>query len=86
VYGVPRNVEVPIVIEAFLDEREPTDGGAGQHRVWVRDQLIVDAIGPNLQWGQTTYRWSMSMYLFKEQAPVPYSRASFWKVARMLVY
>lgn len=86
VYGIPRNTQIPIVIEAFLDEREAAEGGLGRQRAWVNNALVVDSVGPNLQWGRSVYIWYMNVYLYNEAAPVPYSRSSFWKAAKMSVH
>jgi hypothetical protein len=86
VTGIPRNTLIPIVIEAFLDERETGDGGKGRMKVWVNGVVVGDVIGPTLTWGHGVHNWSMDMYLFSEAKPYRYTRASFWRVARMYVY
>jgi hypothetical protein len=86
VNGIPRNTLVPITIEAFLDERETADGGKGRMKVWVSGIAVGDVVGPTLTWGQGVHNWSMDMYLYSEPRPYRYTRASFWKVARMFVY
>jgi hypothetical protein len=86
VHGVKRNSIIPIQIEAFLDERDINTDGKGRVRVWVQGQMIGDAVGPTLTWGNGVHNWAMAMYLFDEPKSYRHSRASFWEVARMFVY
>lgn len=85
VHGIQRNTPVPIVIEAFLDERTAADGGKGRMKVWVNGSAVGDAFGPTMTWGVGLHQWSMAMYLYDEPRPYRYTRASFWKTARMMV-
>ncbi len=86
VNGISRNTMVPIVIEAFLDERSIEEGGKGLLQISVNNTLTIEKAGPTLALGTKPHWWSMDMYLWNEPLPYPYSRASFWKTARMLVF
>ncbi|MDO8604790.1 MAG: hypothetical protein Q7K40_05365 [bacterium] len=86
VHGLSRNTLIPIVIEAFLDERATVDGGKGALRISVNNVVIKEMTGPTLALGTGTHNWSMDMYLYNEPLPYKYTRASFWKTARMLVF
>lgn len=86
VHGLRRNTLTSIIIEAFLDEREISEGGRGRELIWVNGKLLIDAEGPTLTWGPGIHNWSLSMYLFNESVPYTYTRASFWKEARLIVF
>ena len=86
VNGIPPSTMVPITIEAFLDERLEANGGKGILRITVNNQLVVEETGPTLADGTTPHWWAMCMYLYNEFSPYQYTRASFWKTARMLVF
>lgn len=84
--GLPRHTLIPIVVEAFLDEREISEGGIGREQVWVDGKLVADVAGPTLTWGPGEHQWVIAMYLYNEPRPYRYTRASFWETARMFVY
>lgn len=86
VHGLSRNTLIPIVIEAFLDERATIDGGKGALRISVNNVVIKETTGPTLALGTGTHNWSIAMYLYNEPLPYKYTRASFWKTARMFVF
>jgi hypothetical protein len=86
VNGIPRNTMVPIVIDAFMDERDTANGGKGVVQFWVNNVMILDKIGPTRDVGAGQNYWSLDTYLFTEANPYPYTRATFWKTARMLVF
>jgi len=83
---IPRTTMIPIVIEAFLDERERIDGGKGRERIWVNGTMIADVQGPTLTWGPGEHRWVLAEYLYREPQPYVFTRASFWTTARMMVF
>ncbi|MEQ1636615.1 MAG: fibronectin type III domain-containing protein [Methylococcales bacterium] len=85
VNGILRNTMVPIVIEAFLDERSTAEGGKGLLQISVNNQRVLEKAGPTLALGKNPPWWAMDMYLWNESEPYPYTRASFWKTARMTV-
>lgn len=84
--GIPRATPIPIVIEAFLDERETSAGGKGRVRAWINGVLIGDLTGPTLTVGPNEHVFHLATYAYKELKPAPYTRATFWKTARMMVY
>ncbi len=86
VHGIPRYTIIPIVIEAYLDEREIEEGGKGRERIWVGDTQVADVIGPTLVWGPGEHKWMLNMYLYNEPQPYQFTRASFWKAARLIVF
>ncbi|MDO8412875.1 MAG: hypothetical protein Q7S51_03675 [Gallionellaceae bacterium] len=93
VHGLSRYTQIPIVIEAFLDERpNPPDGvGKGALKIWVNNLLITDMATPTLQTGTVdtplpTHNWHMNMYLYKQTSKYLHTRASFWKTAKMIVF
>jgi hypothetical protein len=86
VNGIPRNTMVPIVIDAFMDERETAAGGKGLVQFWVNNVMVADKTGPTRDAGAGENYWSTNTYLFTEAAPYPNTRATFWKTARMLVF
>lgn len=84
--GISRNTMVSIVIDAFLDERLTSDGGKGLLQIYFNNTLVIEKAGPNLAEGTHPHWWATAMYLFKEASPYAYTRASFWKTSRMLVF
>ncbi|MDD5277478.1 MAG: fibronectin type III domain-containing protein [Methylovulum sp.] len=84
--GIPKNTMVPIVIEAFLDERSTADGGKGLLQISVNNTLVIEKVGPTLALGTKPHWWSMDMYLWNQPLPYPNTRASFWKTAKLLVF
>ena len=83
--GLPRNTLVPITVEAFLDEREMSNGGKGRMKVTVNGTRLADIDGPTLTFGNGLHNWSLDMYLYNEITPYTNTRASFWKTARLVV-
>ncbi len=86
VQGLSRNTLIPIVIEAFLDERATVDGGKGALQISVNNTTILEQTGATLALGTNSHWWALDMYLWNEAFPYAYTRASFWKTARMLVF
>jgi hypothetical protein len=86
IHGISRYTLTPIVIEAFLDERTIANSGTGSLKIWVKDNLILEQIGPQLATGTGTHIWVLASYLWNNPNPYPYTRATFWKTAKMLVY
>jgi hypothetical protein len=85
-HGIPRHTMIPIVIDAFLDERANVNGGKGFLQISVNNVQIVDQIGPNLGTGSSPHNFDMAVYLFAEQNPFAHTRATFWKTAKMFVF
>jgi len=85
-HGLSRHVMTPIVIEAFLDERTNTNGGKGLTKVSVNNALVGEYSGPNLSVGPLANEWSVEAYLWGEAYPSKYTRATFYRTAKMLVY
>jgi hypothetical protein len=86
IHGISRYTLTPIVIEAFLDERTIENSGKGSLKIWIKNKLIIEKVGPTLAMGNGTHIWLMDSYLWKNPKPYPYTRATFWKTAKMLVY
>lgn len=84
--GIPRNTLIPIVMEAFLDERATNNGGKGIWQVWVNNTLVVEEVAPTLTVGSDTHEWSVETYLWNEPYPYKHNRATFYKTARMMVF
>ena len=76
---------IPIVIEAFLDERENEAGGKGRAKFWLSGLPVGEIVAPTLTPGRGTQTWSLDMYLMAEATPYSFNRASFWKTARAFV-
>ena len=86
VHGIERNTMVKIVVDTFLDERLVENGGKGVLRIWVDNSLAVNKKGPTLAIGPSYHWWAMDMYLWNESLPYRYTRASFWKTAKMFIF
>lgn len=86
VNGIPRHTQIPIVIEAFLDERQTAQGGKGMVQIWVGNKLVVEKAGPTLSPGRGEHSWQLDAYLWNEARPYRYTRSVFWKTARMIVF
>jgi chitodextrinase len=86
VNGISRNTMVPIVIEAFLDERTAANGGKGLLQISVNNTLVLEKAGPTLATGTNPHWWSVAMYSWNDPLPSPNTRASFWKTAKMTVF
>jgi hypothetical protein len=89
VHGISRNTMVPIVVEAFLDERAKSDGGKGILKLWVNNQLILEKVATTLNhgyYGKVPHNWSINTYVYNEALPYQHTRATFWKTARFFVF
>jgi hypothetical protein len=86
IHGLSRHTSIPIVVDAFLDERAASKGGKGALRISVNGKKVVDLVGPTLSLGGKPHAWHMSTYLWNEPKPYARTRATFWKTARMLVF
>jgi len=86
VNGISRHSFVPIVIEAFLDERPATNGGKGLLQIWVNNTLALQQSGPTLALGPNPHWWALASYSWAQTAPYSYTRAVFFKTARLLVF
>jgi chitodextrinase len=84
--GISRHTMVPIVIEAFLDERTAANGGKGLLQISINNTLVLEKTGPTLSSGTNSHWWSLAMYLWNDSLPSPYTRSSFWKAAKMTVF
>lgn len=86
VHGISRHTMVPIIIEAFLDERLAINGGKGLLQIWVNNNLVLQQSGPTLALGSKPHWWALASYSWAQTAPYSYTRAVFFKTARMLVF
>ncbi len=77
--------ENDVKIEAFLDEREASQGGKGFLKITVNGIEVVNKNGPVVQAGANyPYNWSMGMYLWKNTQPLSYDRFIYYKTARLI--
>lgn len=83
--GLSRATNIPIVVEAFLDERETADGGKGRVKAWVNNVMIGDLTGPTLTLGPNVHLTNFSTYSYKDTSVVANTRAVFFSQARLLV-
>jgi chitodextrinase len=86
VHGIFRHTIVPIIIEAFLDERLASNGGKGLLQIWVNNTLVLQQSGPTLALGSKPHWWALASYSWAQTAPYSYTRAVFFKTAKMLVF
>ncbi len=86
VNGISRNTFVPIVIEAFLDERATNNSGKGLLQIWVNNALVLQQLGPNLALGTNPHWWALPAYLWNQTTAYQQTRSVFWKTAKMLVF
>lgn len=83
--GLSPQSEIQVRIDAYLDERPVFQSGQGFLRISVNGVLVVDVWGPTLQAAAVKpYQWSIGMYLFANETPLPHDRFVFWKIARLL--
>ncbi|MCP9761116.1 hypothetical protein EGI20_17955, partial [Aquitalea sp. S1-19] len=83
--GIDPDGENHVRIEAFLDEREASQGGKGILKITVNGKVIVDKKGPNVQAGATQpYNWSAGMYLWRNTVALPYDRFIYFKTLRLI--
>ncbi len=86
VNNISPNLPVPIVMEAFLDERETANGGQGYWRAWVNGTLAVSVDGPTLSGAATIpHDWRLDAYMANDPCPNPLSRVTYWSRAKLLV-
>jgi len=86
VHGLSRHTIVPIIIEAFLDERLASNGGKGLLQIWVNNTLVLQQSGPTLALGPNPHWWALASYSWAQAAPYSYTRAVFFKTAKMFVF
>ena len=87
VHGLSRHTMIPIVVEAFLDERTTENGGKGVTQIWINNVLVFEKAGQNLPAGDMEPpHLHYGAYLWNESAPYKYTRAVFFKTARLLVF
>jgi len=75
-----------IVVDAYLDERSNAAGGKGRLKIWVDDVLIVNQTAQNLPPGALPHWWACTTYMWNNPSPYAYTKAVFWKTAKMFVY
>ena len=86
VNGISKNTFVPIIIEAFLDERATNNSGKGLLQIWVNNALVLQQLGPNLALGTNPHWWALPAYLWNQTTAYQQTRSVFWKTAKMLVF
>lgn len=83
--GLRRNQPISVVMEAYMDEREISDGGKGYWRAWVNGNLVVDTYGPTLSaYASEGHQWFLATYLYQDKIPLPDSWVVTWSKARLL--
>jgi len=85
VRNLPTATPIPIVIDAFLDEREIANGGKGRVKISVNGVVVGDMTGPTLTLGSNVHLTNFSTYSYKDTVTVDNTRAVLFKQARMLV-
>lgn len=74
-----------IVIQATLDDREPSDGGIGRLALWVNGQEVFQREGRNLIRDMPdVHRWAFGLYQTAESRPIPLTKITVWRRARLL--
>lgn len=95
VRNLPRFTYIPVTIDAFLDERAKSDvAGKGRYSVKVNGRPIFDLLATStLHNDGSIHSTAIGAYAYNDikDANNPeglerYTRATFWKTARMLVY
>ncbi len=86
IHGLQRHAMIPIVIEAFLDERLTSNGGMGLFQAWVNGTLVSEVSGPTLVFGTNPHWWDFGVYNWSNTAPYPYTMSIFFKTAKMFVF
>jgi hypothetical protein len=85
--GVDPGVDTRVVVDGFLDEREPSAGGQGYWRITVGGNPVVQYRGATLQKeAYQPYSWSIGMYLYNNTHPLSFSRFTYWRQARLLAW
>ncbi len=85
VHGLDRHVPINVFIEAYMDERETSNGGQGYWKVWVNDQIMVDRIMPTLSASGTTPAiMSIGTYMTRDSDCNNKYRVTYWDRLRML--
>ncbi|TAK64007.1 MAG: hypothetical protein EPO18_04960 [Methylobacter sp.] len=84
--GIPRHKTIPIVIDAFLDERSNSNGGKGLLQIYVNNALAIEKAGPTLAAGPNPHWWTFGVYLWNQKSAYNQTRAAFWKTAKMIVF
>lgn len=85
VRNLPTGTNIPIVIDAFLDERETAAGGKGRVKAVVNNVMVGDQTGPTLTLGTNVHMTNFSAYSYKDTTTVDNTRAVFFQQARVLV-
>ena len=84
-HNIAPNTPVRIVMEAFLDERETSEGGKGYWRAWVDGALVVNLDAPTLYADASTpHQWLIDTYMYNDPCPNNLNRFTYWDRAKML--
>lgn len=86
VNGLERHRPISVILEAYLDEREVSEGGAGYWRAWVNGKLRLDSFGPTLSsTANGPHQWFLATYLYQDLQPLSSSWMTYWSKARLLI-
>lgn len=79
------NQDISVVIDAFLDNRTPAQGGTPKLTITVNGETKYDRNDVAVLQSDATspYNWSIGAYLYANQAPLAYDRFTYWKDAKM---
>jgi len=82
---IERHRPISVMLEAYLDEREVSEGGAGYWRAWVNGELRLDSFGPTLSsMANEPHQWYLATYLYQDTQPLDSSWITYWSKARLL--
>lgn len=85
--GVNPNQDISVVIDSFLDNRTPEQGGTPRLTITVNGQTKYDRTDRAVLQSNATgpYNWSIGAYLYKNKTALTYDRFTYWKEAKMEV-
>lgn len=84
--GIKPMTDINVTVETFLDERTPEQGGQGFLKITVNGTLLFSKVQQTAQTVATLpYQGSFMMYLHNNTTPLPFSKFSHWKKARVIV-
>jgi hypothetical protein len=85
--GIEPGADTKVVVDGFLDEREPSGGGQGYWRISVNGVPVVQYQGVTVQRdAYRPYNWSVGCYMYNNTQPLPFSRFTYWRQARLLAW
>jgi len=86
VNGLERHRPINVILEAYLDEREILEGGAGYWRAWVNGELRLDSFGPTLSsLANEPHQWFLATYLYQDAQALNSSWMVYWSKAHLMI-